>query len=53
MAFERGVLVLGAGENALRLSPPLVITTKQADFACGVLEDCLEEQIRTLRQTAA
>jgi 4-aminobutyrate aminotransferase len=53
MAFERGLLVLGAGENTLRLSPPLIITTKQADFACGVLEQCLEEQCRTLRRTAA
>jgi 4-aminobutyrate aminotransferase len=53
MAFERGLLVLGAGENTLRLSPPLIITTKQADFACGLLEQCLEEQCRTLRRTAA
>jgi len=32
MAFERGLLVLGAGDSTLRLSPPLVITTQQADF---------------------
>jgi 4-aminobutyrate aminotransferase len=53
MAFERGLLVLGAGENTLRLSPPLIVTTKQAGFACGVLEQCLEELHRTLRRTAA
>lgn len=39
--FERGVLVLGAGENTIRLSPPLVLTADQADFLAGVLEDCL------------
>ncbi len=29
--FRRGVLVLGAGRNALRLAPPLVFTKSQAD----------------------
>jgi len=32
-AFERGLLLLGAGESAIRLSPPLTITRDQADFA--------------------
>jgi 4-aminobutyrate aminotransferase len=41
MAFERGLLVLGAGPNTIRLSPPLVITRDQADFAIDTLEDCL------------
>jgi len=40
MAFERGLLILGAGDNVIRLSPPLTITTDQADFAMDVLEDC-------------
>ncbi len=42
MAFERGVLVLGAGRNSIRLSPPLVITRDQADFAVDTLEECLK-----------
>jgi 4-aminobutyrate aminotransferase len=41
-AFERGVLILGAGPSALRLSPPLILTQDQADFALNVLEDCFE-----------
>jgi 4-aminobutyrate aminotransferase len=41
MAFERGLLVLGAGQNAIRLCPPLVITQYQADFAVDTLEECL------------
>jgi 4-aminobutyrate aminotransferase len=45
MAFERGLLILGAGENTLRLSPPLLITTDQADFAMDTLEDCLREVV--------
>src|SRR5580693_7949854 len=45
MCFERGVLVLGAGPNSIRLCPPLVITKDQADFAVDTIEECL----RTLR----
>ena len=41
MAFERGLLVLGAGENTVRLCPPLTITHDQADFAVRTLADCL------------
>ncbi len=42
MAFERGLLVLGAGRNILRLCPPLIITRDQADFAVDTLEECLK-----------
>jgi 4-aminobutyrate aminotransferase len=40
-AFERGLLVLGAGDNTIRLCPPLVITRDQCDFAMETLEECL------------
>jgi 4-aminobutyrate aminotransferase len=43
MAFERGLLILGAGENTLRLSPPLIVTRDQADFAMTTLEECIEQ----------
>jgi 4-aminobutyrate aminotransferase len=42
LAFERGLLVLGAGENSLRLCPPLVVTREQCDFAVETLEECLK-----------
>ncbi len=42
LAFERGLLVLGAGRNAIRLCPPLIITRDQADFAVDTLEECLQ-----------
>src|SRR5205823_2230797 len=32
-AFARGLLLLGAGKNAIRFSPPLVLTREQADTA--------------------
>ncbi len=43
MAFERGLLVLGAGERTLRLSPPLVITREQADCAMSILEGAIRQ----------
>jgi 4-aminobutyrate aminotransferase len=42
LAFERGLLILGCGQNSIRLCPPLVITKDQADFAVDTLERCLE-----------
>jgi 4-aminobutyrate aminotransferase len=40
-AFHRGLLVLGAGENNIRLCPPLVVTRDQCDFALDTIEECL------------
>lgn len=48
LAFERGLLVLGAGQNTVRLSPPLTITHDQADFAIDTLEDCIRLVARGL-----
>jgi len=39
--FRRGLLVLGAGRNAIRLSPPLVLTKQQADTALRILDESL------------
>ena len=41
--FRRGVLVLGAGKNALRLAPPLVLTKAQADSVLDVFDQSLSE----------
>ena len=41
MCFERGLLVLGAGPNTIRLCPPMVINKDQADFAAQTIEECL------------
>jgi 4-aminobutyrate aminotransferase len=43
IAFHKGLCILGAGENTIRLSPPLLIDEEQADFAVGTLEDCIRE----------
>ena len=39
--FKRGLLVLGAGRNAIRLCPPLVLTKEQANIALSILDQAL------------
>jgi 4-aminobutyrate aminotransferase len=41
--FRRGVLVLGAGRNAIRFAPPLVLTNEQADAAIRIFDESLTE----------
>jgi len=48
LAFERGLLILGAGDSSLRLAPPLVIDEEQADFAVRTLDECISEAERSL-----
>jgi 4-aminobutyrate aminotransferase len=48
MAFEKGLLILGAGENSIRLAPPLVIDEEQADGAIQILDACISEVERSL-----
>ena len=39
--FRRGVLILGAGKNAIRIAPPLVFTRSQADSLLRVMDEAL------------
>ena len=41
--FRRGVLILGAGRNALRFAPPLVLTRSQADDVLRLFDEALGE----------
>lgn len=41
--FERGLLILGAGKNAIRFSPPLVLTKSEADVAVRIFDEALTE----------
>lgn len=41
--FRRGLLVLGAGANTIRLSPPLIITREQAQTAVDIIDAALFE----------
>ena len=47
-AFHKGLLVLGAGANTVRISPPLLIDQEQADYAVSTLEACIREVESTL-----
>ncbi len=39
--FERGLIVLGAGFNTIRWSPPLVITKENVDIALEIFDDAI------------
>lgn len=43
--FERGLLILGCGENVIRLSPPLIITEREANLALTILEEVFQKTI--------
>jgi 4-aminobutyrate aminotransferase len=42
-AFTRGLLVLGAGKNAVRFSPPLVLTRDEASTAIRIFDQALTD----------
>ena len=41
--FRRGVLILGAGRNAVRFAPPLVLTKAQADVVLQLFDEAVAE----------
>jgi 4-aminobutyrate aminotransferase len=43
LAYEKGLLLLGAGENTIRIAPPLLVDEEQAAFAAQTLEACISE----------
>ena len=49
--MDRGVLLLEAGRNVLRLLPPLVLTREQADTVVQTLRDVIGEE-ETARQSS-
>ncbi|HET9728703.1 MAG TPA: aminotransferase class III-fold pyridoxal phosphate-dependent enzyme, partial [Acidimicrobiia bacterium] len=42
-AFQRGLLVLGAGRSSLRLAPPLIVDAPDVDVALGMLDELFTE----------
>jgi 4-aminobutyrate aminotransferase len=43
LAFKKGLLILGAGENSIRIVPPLTATKKELETAVEILDECLEK----------
>ena len=39
--FERGLIILGAGTNTIRWSPPLILTKENVDVALGIFDDAI------------
>jgi 4-aminobutyrate aminotransferase-like enzyme len=39
--FRKGLLLLGAGQNVIRIVPPLMVTRKDADVALDILDGVL------------
>ena len=42
-AFRRGLLMLGAGDSVIRISPPLVFRQDQAEIALPIFEEAVAE----------
>ena len=42
-AFQRGLLLLGAGPSALRFAPPLVVDEDDVDTGLGIIDEVLAE----------
>jgi acetylornithine/N-succinyldiaminopimelate aminotransferase len=50
---ERGLLAIGAGDNVVRILPPLIINEDQVREAIGILNDaCLSLSHRPLKDAA-
>src|SRR5271168_581160 len=41
LAFARGLLILGCGATSIRLAPPLIVNTHEAQIALNILEECI------------
>ena len=53
LAFERGLLILGCGENSIRLAPPLIVNEHEAAIALDILEECVSVAEHELAQPPA
>lgn len=42
-AFEKGLLVLGCGENSIRFCPSLTISSDEIDLGLTLFEDALKQ----------
>jgi len=42
-AFEKGLLLLGCGENTVRFCPPLIVTEEEVNLCLTIFEEALRE----------
>ncbi|HKG78936.1 MAG TPA: aminotransferase class III-fold pyridoxal phosphate-dependent enzyme, partial [Pyrinomonadaceae bacterium] len=43
--FDRGLIILGAGKNTIRWSPPLILTKENVDVALEIFDDAIAASI--------
>jgi 4-aminobutyrate aminotransferase len=43
--FERGLIILGAGANTIRWSPPLVLTKENVDVALEIFDQAIAASV--------
>jgi 4-aminobutyrate aminotransferase len=43
--FERGLIILGAGTNTIRWSPPLILTRENVDVALEIFDEAIAASI--------
>jgi 4-aminobutyrate aminotransferase len=43
--FERGLVILGAGTNTIRWSPPLILTTENVDVAVEIFDEAIAASV--------
>jgi len=43
--FDRGLIILGCGNNSIRWSPPLVLTTENVDVALEIFDEAIAASI--------
>jgi 4-aminobutyrate aminotransferase len=42
-AFEKGLLILGCGQNSIRFCPALTVSADEIDVCLSIFEECLKE----------
>jgi 4-aminobutyrate aminotransferase len=43
--FERGLILLGAGVNTIRWSPPLILTRENVDVALEIFDEAISASV--------
>jgi len=44
--FERGLIILGAGTNTIRWSPPLILTKENVDVALEIFDEAISASVK-------
>jgi acetylornithine aminotransferase len=42
VARDKGLMLVGAGDNVIRFVPPLIVSREQIDEAVAILEEVIE-----------